>query len=60
MNTYRVAWEIDIEATTAEEAAEQALRIHRNSDSIATVFTVTDDFNREVTVDLSHRSFHEQ
>jgi len=56
---YRVKWEIDIEDTTSEGAAEQALRIQRDHDSIATVFTVTDEFNREVTVDLSQRSFED-
>lgn len=40
MNEYRVIWEIDIEAETPREAAQQALDIQRNGDSIATVFTV--------------------
>lgn len=40
MNEYRVIWEIDIEAETPREAAQQALDIQRNPDSIATCFTV--------------------
>lgn len=42
MPTYRVMWEIDIEAETKREAAEEALRIQRDPDSIATVFMVRD------------------
>lgn len=37
---YRVVWKIDIDADSHREAAEKALRIHRNPDSIATVFDV--------------------
>jgi hypothetical protein len=37
---YRVLWEIDIERDSPREAAERALSIHRNPDSIATCFTV--------------------
>lgn len=40
MSEYRVIWEIDIEAETAEDAARQALEIQRNPESIATVFGV--------------------
>lgn len=39
--TYRVAWEIDVEASSIEEAAQQAISIQRDPDSTATVFTVT-------------------
>ena len=35
---YQVRWEIDIEADTPQEAAEEALHIQRDADSIATVF----------------------
>lgn len=34
-----VTWEIHVDAGTAEEAAQEALRIQRN-DSVATVFEV--------------------
>lgn len=41
MPEYSVTWEITIEADSPREAAERALEIHRNPESIATVFTVT-------------------
>jgi hypothetical protein len=40
MPVYRVKWEIDTEADSPIEAAEKALRIQRDPDSIATVFQV--------------------
>lgn len=40
--TYLVTWEIDIEADSPREAAEKALRIQRDPESIATVFAVTE------------------
>lgn len=42
MKSYRVRWEIDIEADSPEEAAQEALAIQRDEDSIATVFNVID------------------
>ena len=39
MAEFRVKWEMDIEADSPREAAEKALKIHRDPDSIATVFT---------------------
>lgn len=39
---FRVDWAIDLYAETPEAAARKALRIHRNPESIATVFTVRD------------------
>lgn len=53
---YEVHWHVQVPANTAEEAATQALIIQRDKDSTATVFIVVDEFNREVTVDLSSRS----
>lgn len=38
--TYRVTWEIDVDARTPREAAEQALAIQRDPVSAATVFGV--------------------
>jgi len=53
MNTYRVTWEIDIEADTPEEAALQAREYQIMPDSCATCFTVTDrDTGKETPVDL--------
>lgn len=40
MPTYRVVWEIDIEACAPIEAAKKALQIQRDPNSIATVFDV--------------------
>lgn len=40
MTTYRVVWEIDIDADTPKEAAEEALRIQRDPESIAIFFKV--------------------
>jgi len=51
--TYLVTWQIDIEATSHREAAEKALAIHRNPDSIATVFDVTNERGRTVSIDLT-------
>ena len=40
MTHYRLEWYIDIEADSQREAAEIALGIQRDPESIATVFTV--------------------
>lgn len=42
MPTYTVTWSIDIDADSPLEAAHQALTIHRDPESTATVFTVHD------------------
>ena len=49
--TYHVKWEIDLDADSAEEAAQEALRVHRDLGSIASVFTVTDELGNEKTID---------
>lgn len=51
MTLYRVTWDIDVIADTAEEAARWALRIQRDPQSIATVFDVEGD-EGTVTIDL--------
>lgn len=57
---YLVTWEMDIAATSPREAAELALGIHRDGQSIATVFTVVDRETDElVTMDLDEEH-HEQ
>jgi hypothetical protein len=48
---FRVKWEIDLDANSYREAAEQALEIQR-SISDAVLFTVTDAFG-EKEIDLS-------
>lgn len=52
MSMYRVLWTIDIEADTAEEAAQRALDIQRNPESIATVFEVTSPDGSVEQIDL--------
>lgn len=53
MNDYIVRWEIDIEAENPQNAARQALAIHRNPESIATVFIVEDKANKDtISVDV--------
>ena len=47
MPTYCVRWIIDIEADSSEVAVQEALRIQRHPDSIATVFEVRDGDNKE-------------
>lgn len=49
---FRVVWEIDIYAETAEEAALKALKIQRDPNSIATYFHVLDQDGQRVSVDL--------
>jgi len=41
MATYFVEWNIELDAESHLEAAKEALRIQRDPDSIATIFTVT-------------------
>jgi hypothetical protein len=52
MRTFSVNWKIDIVAETPEEAAKQALEIHRDPNSTATVFDVYDDQGNCTCVDL--------
>jgi hypothetical protein len=40
MTNYSVQWEIEIKASSPEEAAREALRIQRDPESLATVFDV--------------------
>jgi len=52
--SYRVIWTIDIDdADSPLEAAEEALRIQRDPDSIATIFEVTDSNGHLSKIDLS-------
>lgn len=52
--TYRVGWVIDVEATSPTEAAKQAVKIHRDGNSSANCFTVTDKNGpeKEKVIDL--------
>lgn len=49
---YSVNWKIDIEAESPVEAARQALEIHRDINSTATVFDVYDEHGNYTCVDL--------
>lgn len=40
MTTFRVIWEIDVDADNAVEAAKEAIKIQRDNDSTATAFDV--------------------
>ncbi len=53
MAMYRVTWEIDIDDETPRGAAVQALDIHRDPNSIATVFMVYDASGSPFKVDLA-------
>lgn len=45
MSMYLVRWEMDIEADSAYEAAEKALAVQRDPESVAIMFEVArDDF----------------
>ncbi len=52
MTSYSVNWKIDIEAESAVEAARQALEIHRDPASLATVFEIYDEDGNHTSVDL--------
>ena len=52
MKNYLVTWVIDIEAESAEKAAEQAYAIQQDPFSIATLFTVTDDEGNKIITDI--------
>lgn len=55
MKTYRVIWEIDIEADSPEQAVKEALDIQRDNseENIATVFTVIDrKTDRKYNIDM--------
>ena len=56
MADYYVTWDIELDATSPEVAAEMALEIQRDPTSIATVFTVFDENGVETRVDTSERS----
>jgi len=52
MTSYSVNWEIEIDAESPVEAARQALTIHRDQNSTATVFDVFDEEGNCTRVDL--------
>lgn len=52
MKQFLVTWEIEIGAETALDAAEQAIEIMRDRDSMATVFKVFDETGECEQIDL--------
>lgn len=52
MAEYTVTWQIQLDADSHKEAAELALDIMRDTDSIATVFVVRDASGQEEWIDL--------
>jgi len=50
MNEYTVKWEVQVDADSPCEAAQEALAIQRDIDSTATVFTVEDDHDQSQCV----------
>jgi len=50
MKTYKVNWNTEIDADTSYEAAKEALKIHRDPESIATIFEVDGEI-----IDLSEK-----
>ena len=52
---YRIVWEIDLDAESAEDAALQALEIQRDPASIATCFIVIDENGTRQEIDLGDK-----
>lgn len=52
MTSYRLIWEIDIEAESPVVAAQEALAIQRRTDSTATVFDVMQEDQHLARIDL--------
>lgn len=52
MTLYHVSWEIEIDADSPEQAAEEALDIQQDPESTATLFLVTHG-TRQFVVDVS-------
>lgn len=56
MKSYLVTWEIEVESETPEDAAREAFRVHRDPDSMATVFEVQqqteDGLGGKIRVDI--------
>ena len=55
LKPFKIYWEIDLDATDARDAAQQALAIQRDAGSEAIFFTVKDEETGNKTdVDLLH------
>ncbi len=51
---YRVTWIIELDADSFEDAANQALEIQRDPESLATHFTITNEHGETQEIDLLH------
>jgi hypothetical protein len=49
---FKVMWEMDIDAESEIEAAKEVLSIHRDPESIATIFTVYNPNGTYKVIDL--------
>ena len=54
---YSVTWRIELEAKSREDAARQALEIHRDPGSLATSFEVEDENGMEL-ITVAEPSHH--
>lgn len=52
MKSYSVSWEIELDAETPQDAAREAWKIMRLTDSSANCFTVCDDEGNVTRIDL--------
>jgi hypothetical protein len=62
MSTYRVIWEIDVQARGRRDAAEEARRIQRDTDGLASFFKVSGPnqphiMSKFVEIDLSVKPY---
>lgn len=52
MASYRITWEIDVEADSPYEAAKEAKKIQQDPESTANVFVVEEEGSDPYTYDL--------
>jgi len=52
MPSFRIVWEVDVDADTPLEAAREAFSMMTDPESTAVVFSVTDPNGDTVTIDL--------
>lgn len=52
MQSYSVSWEIELDAETPQDAAREAWKIMRTTDSTANCFTVCDEKGNVTRIDL--------
>jgi len=58
MSKFRVMWGLEIDAPSPAHAADEALKIQRDPESIATVFAIEDlETGQQYMVDLAVKGF---